>query len=180
MKREDLEHIIRAACDIAGDDEIYVFGSQAILGQYPDAPASLRFSAEADVWPRNRVERGEYLNAIGEDSPFHRQFGYYVHGVPMTEAAKLPKNWAMRTVPVRTRSTSGKTAYCLEAHDLAASKLAAYREKDRAFVRILLAERLVRPRKLVARIRLLPVEPKERDRLVKWIDVTVRELDAST
>lgn len=38
MTREELEHAIRAACDVSGDDEVYVFGSQAILGQYPDAP----------------------------------------------------------------------------------------------------------------------------------------------
>jgi hypothetical protein len=35
MTREELEHAIRAACDVSGDDEVYVFGSQAILGQYP-------------------------------------------------------------------------------------------------------------------------------------------------
>lgn len=33
MTREELEHALRAACEIAGDDEVYVFGSQAILGQ---------------------------------------------------------------------------------------------------------------------------------------------------
>ena len=41
MTRAELEHAIRAACDVSGDDEVYVFGSQAILGQYPDAPESL-------------------------------------------------------------------------------------------------------------------------------------------
>jgi hypothetical protein len=37
MTREQLEHAIRAACDVTGDNEVYVFGSQAILGQYPEA-----------------------------------------------------------------------------------------------------------------------------------------------
>jgi hypothetical protein len=41
MKRPELEHLIRAAADIADDDEIIVIGSQAILGQYPDAPPDL-------------------------------------------------------------------------------------------------------------------------------------------
>jgi hypothetical protein len=31
MRRVDLEHLIRAAADIANDDEIIVIGSQAIL-----------------------------------------------------------------------------------------------------------------------------------------------------
>lgn len=38
MRRQDLEHIIRAAADVTGDREIVVIGSQAILGQHPDAP----------------------------------------------------------------------------------------------------------------------------------------------
>lgn len=57
MTREELEHAIRAACDIAQDSEVYVFGSQAILGQFPDAPASVRMSQEADISPRNLPER---------------------------------------------------------------------------------------------------------------------------
>jgi hypothetical protein len=38
MTREELEHAIRAACDAAGDTEVWVFGSQSILGQHPEAP----------------------------------------------------------------------------------------------------------------------------------------------
>ena len=32
MKREDLEHIIRAAGDVLGESEVIIVGSQAILG----------------------------------------------------------------------------------------------------------------------------------------------------
>jgi hypothetical protein len=32
MTREELEHAIRAAC-VTGDSELWVFGSQSILGQ---------------------------------------------------------------------------------------------------------------------------------------------------
>jgi hypothetical protein len=72
MKRRDLEHVIRAAADIADDDEIIVIGSQAILGQFPDAPVELCVSAEADVYPKNRPERWELVDgSIGELSPFH-------------------------------------------------------------------------------------------------------------
>jgi len=41
MKRTELEHIIRAAGSIAGDDGIPVIGSQAILAQFPEAPDEL-------------------------------------------------------------------------------------------------------------------------------------------
>ena len=56
VTRSELEHAIRAACDVSGDDELYVIGSQAILGQYPDAPDALRQSAEADVAPVHAIE----------------------------------------------------------------------------------------------------------------------------
>ena len=70
MTRAQLEHIIRAAASIAEDDEIVVIGSQAILGQFANAPAPLTLSNEADVYPRNRVERAELIDgSIGEGSP---------------------------------------------------------------------------------------------------------------
>lgn len=41
MTRDQLEHAIRAACDISNDTELWIFGSQAILGEFPNAPASV-------------------------------------------------------------------------------------------------------------------------------------------
>ena len=51
MRIEQLEHLIRAAAEITGD-EIVVIGSQAILGALPDAPEALLESMEADLFPR--------------------------------------------------------------------------------------------------------------------------------
>ena len=34
MTRDQLEHAIRAACDVSGDNELWIFGSQAILGEF--------------------------------------------------------------------------------------------------------------------------------------------------
>lgn len=56
MKRSELEHLIRAAGAITNDKEIVVIGSQAILGQFPNAPAPLLVSAEADLFPLHRPE----------------------------------------------------------------------------------------------------------------------------
>ena len=61
MNREQLEHVIGSAATIADDDEIVVIGSQAILGQFPDAPMDLCRSMEADVWPRHHPERAELI-----------------------------------------------------------------------------------------------------------------------
>jgi hypothetical protein len=170
MTRAELEHAIRAACDVAGDDEIYVFGSQAILGQYPDAPAALRQSAEADVAPVTAVDMADVIDAqLGELSAFHDAFGFYVHGLTI-DAAVLPAGWRKRTIAVCNENTRGMTGWCLEAHDLAASKLVAFRDRDRDFVRVLILETLIRANILRRRLRELPVHPQVTRPLLESID----------
>ena len=134
MTREQLEHLIRASGDIANDDEIVVIGSQAILGQFPDAPADLLVSTEADVYPKNHPERADSIDgSIGELSPFHQTFGYYAQGVGPTTAT-LPDGWLERLVVLKNDNTRGVAGLCLEAHDLGVAKLVAGRDKDRRFL----------------------------------------------
>ena len=89
--------------------------------------------------------------------------GFYVHGVSV-EAADLPDGWEARTISVcDSRLTRGGTGLCVESHDLAASKLSAFREKDLEFVTVLLSEGLVEPSVLLARIGALHVDEEHRD-----------------
>jgi len=174
VTRSELEHAIRAACDVSGDDELYVFGSQAILGQYPDAPEALRQSAEADVAPVHAVDMADVIDAqLGELSQFHDAFGFYVHGLSI-DAAVLPAGWQKRAIAVRNDNTRNMTGWCVEAHDLAASKLVAFREKDRDFVRVLIVENLIKPATLLRRLRALPDRPQVTEQLRRairsWID----------
>jgi hypothetical protein len=135
MTRSELEHLIRAAGAIAEDSEIVVIGSQSILGQFPDAPRALLKSAEADVYPLHHPERADLIDgSIGEGSTFHETFGYYAQGVG-EETATLPKGWKARLVRISNANTAGTSGLCLEVHDLAVSKYAAGREKDRDFTR---------------------------------------------
>jgi hypothetical protein len=152
MNRLDLEHIIRAAAEIASDEEIVVIGGQAILGSFPDAPEELLVSMEADVFPRNRPERADLIDgSIGEGSPFHETYGYYAQGVDETTAI-LPRGWQERLVPVRNENTRGKTGWCLEPHDLVVSKTIAGREKDLLFLEGAARHRLVDRDRLLARL----------------------------
>ena len=67
MKRQELEHIVRAAAGITGEKEFIVLGSQSILGKFPDAPHSLRHSMEVDIYPREHPELAELINGcLGE------------------------------------------------------------------------------------------------------------------
>ncbi len=118
---------------------------------------------------------------LGELSTFHDTWGFYVHGLSI-EAATLPAGWEERTVTVRTLDALGRVenrGLCLEAHDLAASKLYAYREKDRDFVRTLLVEGLVSADVLLARVDELSVDDTTKGRMTKWIQVTADEISGA-
>ncbi len=178
MTRDQLEHAIRAACDVSEDTEVIIFGSQAILGSFPSAPEELRTSIEVDLQPKNRPENTDQIDGtLGELSRFHQTHGFYVHGVTI-DGATLPAGWEGRMVTVRTtHGTGGNTGYCLEAHDLAASKLVANREKDRLFVTILLIKRLIDGAILLKRIKSLPLDSSRIDSMSGWIRSIVEEID---
>lgn len=66
MRREQLEHAIRAACQIIERDEVIVIGSQAILGTFDEEqlPAEATMSLEVDILPISDDE--EETTALSE------------------------------------------------------------------------------------------------------------------
>jgi hypothetical protein len=137
MQRYQLEHALRAASEITGEKEFIIVGSSALLGQIPEPPAELTQSLEVDLYPRHNPGAAEKLNAIGELSLFHTTHGFWLDPVgPKT--ATLPQGWEDRLVRVSNEHTKQAVGWCLELHDLAASKLFAGREKDLEFVRAML------------------------------------------
>lgn len=159
MTRAELEHALRAACDVSGESEFMVIGSQAILAQFPDAPEELRMSEEVDLYPRHRPEQSERIEgALGYMSLFHETHGYYVDAVG-PETAKLPRGWERRAVRVQSSRTGGAAGFCAEVHDVAAGKLAIpTREKDTDFLRALIEHRMVSVQTLRKRLVTLPVD----------------------
>lgn len=170
MRREQLEHLIRAAAAITNEYEIVVVGSQSVLGAVPNAPEDLLLSMEADMYPLHRPELADLIEgSIGEGSSFQAQFGYYAEGVG-PETAKLPMGWQSRLVRVQNQNTDGKIGYCLEPHDLAAAKLAAGREKDWPFVLKMLRAGIIHCEVLLTRLHTLPVPPVVRERAQRWVE----------
>jgi hypothetical protein len=53
MHRHALEHLLPAAAAITNERDFIVIGSQSVLGQFPEAPAALLASIEADLYPRD-------------------------------------------------------------------------------------------------------------------------------
>ena len=101
MRRSDLEHIIRAAAGVTGENEFIVIGSQAILGQYPEAPEALLVSMEADLYAAKRPDLSELISgSLGWESPFDTTFGYHADGVG-PDTATLPAGWEDRLTEIR-------------------------------------------------------------------------------
>jgi hypothetical protein len=165
MNRRQVEHVVRAAAAITDLAEFVVVGSQAALVQHRRLPAEMTRSPELDIYPLAAPALADVIDgAIGEGSPFHRQFGYYGHGVG-PETAKLPDGWEARAFRLRNDGTRGATAIAPELHDLCVSKLMAGREKDFEYVAAALASGLVRREELSKLIALLPgVDPAVRER----------------
>jgi hypothetical protein len=154
MNRSQLEHIIRAAGYIAGDDEIIIVGSTAVLCQFPEVPEQVIRSVEADIFPKNKPELATVIDgSIGELSPFHQTFGYYAHGVGPETAGNLPSGWEKRLVALRNENTRGITGWAVEVHDLVLGKYLSGREKDFEFNKQLIALGIISRENLLARVR---------------------------
>jgi len=173
MRREHLEHVLRAAARIAGDRDVLVIGSQSILGSLAEdqLPAEATASMEVDVAffdDPDDVKSDAVDGAIGELSTFHKTFGYYAQGVSVSTAV-LPDGWRGRIVVVQSPATVPGRGLCLEPHDCVLSKLAAGREKDYAFAAALLAAGLIDLHVLDSRLSALPAHPRVLERIRQWI-----------
>lgn len=143
MTRAQLEHVLRAAGAITGAHRFIILGSQAILGITPNPPAELTVSMEVDTYPEDAPEKANLVDgSIGELSPFHETYGYYAHGVG-PETAILPRGWRSRVQVLESTATQGVQGLCIAPVDLAISKLIAGREKDLAFVSVMLRQGFV-------------------------------------
>jgi hypothetical protein len=108
MRRAQLEHAIRTACQITGHDAVAVVGSQAILGSFAEdeLPAEATMSMEVDILPlvddgAEATRLADLIEGVaGEWSPFEEQHGFSIDGVDLTTAV-LPDGWRDRLVKVQ-------------------------------------------------------------------------------
>ena len=176
MNREQLAEVLRAASQLV-DDRPIVMGSQAILGSFEaeQLPEAATVSMEADVAFLEDADRAKadlVTGVIGEDSNFHQLRGYYAEGIHV-ETARLPQGWQDRliTQPVPAGTNGpGVLASFLERHDLAAAKLAAFREKDIRFVSELVKAQLVDPAVVLERLDQTELHPVARQRATTLIE----------
>lgn len=138
-----------------------IIGSQAIHGAFDESelPDLTMLSREVDVafFDDEDESRADSLDgAIGELSHFDETYGYYAQGVSV-DTATLPEGWEERLIDFSNAEAPNAKAKFLDPHDLVLSKLAAQRQKDRDFARVLVENRLIDPTVLLERLETLPV-----------------------
>ena len=164
MKKQPVDHVLPAAGSITGEKRFIIIGSQALHGKYPDVADQIVTSFEVDLIALEHVERTEWLNVIGVDSQFHETFGYYADAVDVGTAT-LPKGWKGRLVNLPPGDTEGVRGLCLDPHDLAISKYAAFREKDLLFTRELARRRLISKGQLLTLLEQTKIGEELRERI---------------
>jgi hypothetical protein len=183
MRRDQLEHAIRAACQIIDRSEVIVVGSQSILGTYreDELPAAATMSVEVDILPiaDSNEETSRLADLIegvaGEFSSFEQLHGFSIDGVDL-DTAVLPEGWRGRLVRVQNANTAAPagqprfTGWCLDKEDCCTAKLCAFREKDRNFVAALLDAGLVRGEVIGKRLRTVASEHlAAAERALAWL-----------
>jgi hypothetical protein len=165
MRRDQLEHAIRTACQIIGKPAVIVVGSQSILGTFREEqlPTAATMSAEIDILPiaDDNDETARLADIIegvaGEFSPFEELHGFSIDGVDLTTSA-LPAGWRDRLVILQNANTAAPdgepqyTGWCLDKEDLCVAKLCAFREKDQNFVAALFNAKLIDRETILARL----------------------------
>lgn len=184
MRLDQLEHAIRAACQIIGHHEVIIVGSQAILGSIPEAklPAAATMSMEIDILPiaEGNEETARLADLIegvaGEFSSFEQLHGFSIDGVDLSTAI-LPNGWRDRLIRIENSNTTAPsgtpqfTGWCIERHDLCVAKLCALREKDQNFVAALLKASLVDADLITERLTTVPESFIEAaTRAQSWLD----------
>src|SRR5271156_1730476 len=111
MRRDQLEHAIRTACQIAGLTEVIIVGSQAILGTFTEdeLPFYATRSLEIDILPiaDDNGDIARLANVIegvaGEFSSFAQLHGFSIDGVDL-ETSALPEGWRERLVKIQNQN----------------------------------------------------------------------------
>jgi hypothetical protein len=172
LRREQLEHVLRAASQIVKSEELLVIGSQSVLAKWNERrlPAAAVRSMEVDIATLDGDERKSDLidSSIGEGSRFHETYGFYAQGVSL-KTAVLPAGWRDRLVVLDNERTRPGRGLCLEPHDCVASKLVAGRSKDYEFSAALVKAGLVKLDVLGKRIEQLDIDSAKRSEIATWL-----------
>lgn len=158
MRLPALKHLVEAVHALAHSERIYVLGSSALLGSFPElgepgGPLELSFDGDLLIEPCDEQLAALLHEAVGEGSLFSQRTGYHADILRADILETLPPGWELRLVEVD--SASG--ALALAPEDLLVVKLRAGRGKDLTLCREVLRRALVSAAQLRARLDATPL-----------------------
>lgn len=159
MRRDRLDHILRAAAGVTGHSTFVLVGSSVILVRCRNIPGDMLMTREADIFVPGTLETEALSDAIdaniGQGSAFHNHYGYYADGVsPGTSV--MPTDWEDRAEAYRGSGCPGVTAIVPDIDDVALAKVVAWRDKDKSWIVSGIWARLFSLERMAARLDRMP------------------------
>jgi hypothetical protein len=166
VKLSNLFALFEQARALTGHTEFVVIGSLSVLGVEDDRPVPGEMSMSIDIDCYTKADPGRVFDlkaALGEDSVFHAQNGFYLD--PVSPALpSLPEGWEARMNVVERQ---GLKLWFLNPDDAAISKYARSEPRDLRWARAgMLAGLVSLPtvRARLKRTRFLDAEEEQRVR----------------
>jgi hypothetical protein len=127
MRREQIRLALEEAARLGHHTEFVIAGSLSVLGLKEVPPEMMSMSIDIDFFPLNDPTHvQEIADALGEDSAFHEQHGYYLDPISR-HILVLPPGWRERLIMLEF---GGIHAYFLDVNDTAISKYVRSAEND--------------------------------------------------
>jgi hypothetical protein len=149
MRLSFLNHLLDSVAALARPRRIVVLGSSSLLPQHPELgqpgqPLEISLDADLLLEPVNEAIAGMLKDAVGVESGFQQQHGYYADILRPAIAEALPAGWESRLHPV----SGHEGVFALDPYDLALVKLMVGREKDLELLSAMLRLGIVEPNRL--------------------------------
>jgi hypothetical protein len=178
MRRDRLDHILRAAAGVTGHNTFVLVGSSVIVVRCRNIPGDMLMTREADVYVPDASDieaLSDMIDAnIGQGSAFHNQYGYYADGVsPGTSV--MPTDWVDRAQHYHGSGCPGVTAIVPDVEDVALAKVVAWREKDQSWILSGVRAGLFSLERMACRIDRMPraaPDAAEMVRRLRWLAAT--------
>ncbi len=158
MRLSFLKHLLDAVSALCAPRRIIIIGSSSLLPLAPDLggpgqPLEVSLDADFLLDPIDQETADMLIEAIGSQSLFEKQNGYYADILRPAIREALPAGWETRLQAV----TGYTNVFTLDIYDLALVKLMVGREKDLALLRALLRLQLIEPARLRAHYQHTPL-----------------------
>ncbi|MCJ2070192.1 hypothetical protein MKK75_15530 [Methylobacterium sp. J-030] len=137
MRRDRLDHILRAAGAVTGQHRFVLVGSAVVLIRCRNIPGDMLLTPEADLYVPDVLDAEALSDTIeaniGQGSSFHQKYGYYCDGVSAGTAV-MPMDWVERATLYESAGCPGISVTVPDPTDVALAKAVAWREKDRTWL----------------------------------------------